>query len=253
VSRDDDFNSPIVHGVWTVSGGDGARALSDDEIRILWKVASEGRNAYDHFIRFCLLTATRLSEAAEMPRSELSPDGTEWTIPSKRYKGQDGKSAHAHLIPLSPLAREVLSAVPQLGSDYVFTGRGGKKPIAGFNELKKAFDQRLRATLEQEGERTYDQIIRDLNERYPGKGFQPFDDGWKTHSLRKTARTLLDRVGIDTRIAEKCLGHIQIGLLKTYNHHEAKPEKRTAFEALAREIERIVEGKRSNIIPLSRA
>ena len=88
---DDDFRSPIVKGTWSVTKGDGSRTLTDDEIRILWNVTGEGRNAYDHFIRLTLLTATRRNETAEMVRGELSADGTEWTIPKARYKGQDGK------------------------------------------------------------------------------------------------------------------------------------------------------------------
>ena len=256
-SADDDFASPIVRGTYSQSKGDGARTLTDDEIRILWNVASEGSNAYDHFIRFTLLTATRLNESAQMTRGELSSDSTEWTIPAHRYKGQDSKNAHAHLIPLSPLARRVLAGVPvhQVGrknSDWIFTSNG-TKPISGFTEFKKAFDKRLHAALEKEGEATRDRIVADLNGRYPGKGFLPFDAKWRTHSLRKTARTLLSRCGIDRHIAEKCLGHIEGGIVGTYDHHEAKPQKRTAFEALAREVERIVDGGPANVVPLSSA
>lgn len=254
---DDEFASPIVRGTYSQSKGDGARTLTDDEIRILWKVASEGRKAYDNFIRFTLLTATRLSEAAQMTRGELSPDATEWTIPAHRYKGQDGKSAHAHLIPLSPLAREVLAKTPVhlVGgkpSQWIFTN-WGTRPIAGFTSSKTLFDRRLRAALEKEGHAVRDRIIADLNYRYPGKGYQPFDAKWRTHSLRKTARTLLSRVKIDERTAEKCLGHVTGGIVGKYDHHEHKSEKRAAFEALAREIERIVAGKPAKIIPISSA
>src|SRR5262245_9602926 len=250
---DDDFVSPIVRGTHSQTKGEGARTLTDDEIRILWNVASEGRGAYDHFIRFTLLTATRLNESARMTRDELSADGTEWTIPEHRYKGQDGKSAHAHLIPLSPFAREVLAKVPVINnSKWVFTA-WGTAPITGGSHVKNAFDERLQAAVAAEGEATRARIIADLNERYPGKGYQPFDDRWTTHSLRKTARTLMSRAGIDQHIAEKCLGHIEGGIVGTYDHHEAKPQKRMAFEALAREIERIVEGKSANIVTLSSA
>jgi integrase len=251
-SADDDFVSPIVRGTWSQSKGDGARTLTDDEIRILWNVASEGQGAYDHLLRFILVTATRLNESAQMTRGELSSDRTEWTIPAHRYKGQDGKSAHAHLIPLSPLAREVLAKMPVLNnSKWVFT-TAGSLPISGFTTMKRAFDIRLRAALEQEaGAR--DRIIADLNDRYPGKGYLPFDGNWRTHSLRKTARTLLSRCGIDRHIAEKCLGHIDGGIVGVYDHHEAKPQKRTAFEALAREVERIVDGGPANVVPLSSA
>ena len=71
--------------------------------------------------------------------------------------------------------------------------------------------------------------------------------------MRKTARTLLSRVRIDERTAEKCLGHVTGGIVGKYDHHEHKAEKRTAFEALAREIERIVDGGPANVVPLSSA
>ena len=184
-----------------------------------------------------------------MTRNELSPDGSEWTIPSHRYKGQDGKGAHAHLIPLSPQARAVLAKVPKENCDYIFTSNG-RTPISGFSKFKRALDQRLMAALKEEGGTTCKRIIADLNERYPGKGYEPFDGKWQTHSLRKTARTLLSRCKIDERIAEKCLGHRDGGLVGTYNHHEAKPEKRMAFEALGREVDRIIDGGPAKVLPM---
>src|SRR5262249_55892648 len=182
--------------------------------------------------------------SANMTRSELSADGMEWTIPASRYKGLDGKSAHAHLIPLSQLARNVLDSVKVLqvgGKDsrWVFTS-DGVKPISGFSNLKASFDRRLSEALEKEGDATRNRIVAALNDRYPGKIHLPFDDKWTTHSLRKTARTLLDRIKIPESDAEKCLGHIKGGIVGTYNHHDGKPEKKIAFEALAREVERIV-------------
>src|SRR5262249_20408689 len=155
---------------------------------------------YDPFLQFTLLTATRLRDSANMVRSELSADGAEWTIPAHRFKGQDGKSAHPHLIPLSPLPRNVLDNVKvlQVGgeeSKYIFT-TNGTKPISGFSNFKNKFDRRIREALEKEGEPTRNRIVAALNERYPGKNHQPFDARWTVHSLRKTARTLLDRIGI---------------------------------------------------------
>jgi hypothetical protein len=255
-ARDDDFTTPIVKGIWEVRHGKGARALTDDEIRILWKVASEGRNAFDHYLRFTLLTATRRDETARMMRSELSDDGSEWIIPASRYKGEDGKSAHAHLIPLSPLARQVLDAVPAImirnkPSQWIFTSTG-EAPISGFSAFKKAFDQRLQAALDREGDVLRERIVADLKSLYPDEDYEPFGKGWSPHSLRKTARTLLGRIKIDKDIAEKCLGHIEVKLIKAYDHHRYTAEKRTAFEALAREVERIAHGGSADVIPLVR-
>src|SRR5262249_41455678 len=151
-AQSDDFRSPLVRGIYRQTKGGGSRTLTDDEIRILWHVASEGRNPYDPFLQFTLLTATRLRDSANMVRSELSADGAEWTIPAHRFKGQDGKSAHPHLIPLSPLARNVLDNVKvlQVGgedSKYIFT-TNGTKPISGFSNFKNKFDRRLSQALQ---------------------------------------------------------------------------------------------------------
>src|SRR5262249_33475060 len=134
----------------------------------------------------------------------------------------------------------------------VFT-TDGKTPISGFSKFKEALDKRLLAALEKKGDATRKRIIAQLNERYPGKGFEPFDDKWTTHSLRKTARTLLSRIVIDKTNGKKCRGHIDGGMVGSYDHHEDKPQKRTAFEALAREVEGIVTGKAANVVPLSGA
>jgi integrase len=243
--KDDDFVNPIVKGLHAKTAGDGARGLVDDEVRILWNVASEGRGPYDHLVKFALLTGCRLNEVAQMKRSELSADGSEWTIPSKRYKTKID-----HLVPLSRLAQDVLAGVKVInGSDWVFT-TDGKKPISGFSNFKKAFDKRLHEARAAEGDAVRDRIIADLNESYPGKGYQPFKERWSTHSLRKTARTLLSKAGVDKEIREKCLGHIEPSIERTYDHHDFKLEKRTAFEALSRLIERIVSGKVGNVVPL---
>jgi len=153
---------------------------------------------------------------------------------------------------LSPLARDVLAVVPAIaGKDWIFT-TDGKTPISGFSKFKQALDKRLLAALDVEGAATRKRITDALNERYPGKGYEPFDAKWQTHSLRKTARTLLSRVRIDERTAEKCLGHVTGGIVGRYDHHEHQAEKRIAFDALAREVERIVAGRDAGVVTLGR-
>ena len=76
--------------------------------------------------------------------------------------------------------------------------------------------------------------------------------GWVVHDLRRTARTLLSRAGIDTDIAERCLGHAIGGVRGIYDRHEFEQEKRKAFEALAALIGRIVDGESDNVVPIRR-
>jgi site-specific recombinase XerD len=216
-SRDDDFLSPIVRGMARTKPKERARdrVLSDVELRAIWRAAEARRWPYSDMLRFILLTATRLREAAEMRREELS--GDEWLIPAARYKGK-----HDHLVPLSQAAQAVLAQVPVIGrKGWVFT-TSGEVPISGFSKAKRQFDALALAEL------------RKLNPEA-----KPLPR-WTTHDLRRTARSLMSRAGVDPDHAERALGHVINGVRGTYDRHEFKDEKRRAFETLAAQIDRII-------------
>ena len=63
---------------------------------------------------------------------------------------------------------------------------------------------------------------------------------WTHHDLRRTARSLMSRAGCDQDHAERALGHIVGGLRGVYDRYEFKAEKATVFEALAGQIQRIL-------------
>jgi integrase len=135
--------------------------------------------------------------------------GTEWLIPAERYK-----TNLPHLIPLSREALALLSAE----GEWMFT-TDGAIPVSGFSRLKASFDQAC--------------------------GVQ----GWTIHDLRRTARTLMSRAGIPADHAERCLGHVLPGIRGTYDLHEYAQEKRQAFEALAAQVDRII-NPTDNVVPL---
>jgi integrase len=60
------------------------------------------------------------------------------------------------------------------------------------------------------------------------------------HDLRRTARSLMSRAGVNPDIAERCLGHVIGGVRGVYDRHQYIEEMHHAFEALASQIERIV-------------
>ena len=72
-SRSDDFRSPITRGMSKTKPRERARerVLSDDELRAVWAATETFPGPYGHLLRFILLTATRLREAAEMRRQEV--------------------------------------------------------------------------------------------------------------------------------------------------------------------------------------
>ena len=127
----------------------------------------------------------------------------EWTLPAGRNKTK------VDLVrPLSGAAQAVLTSLSKAGR-YVFT-TDGKTPISGFSKFKEQIDRQCGVT------------------------------GWTPHDLRRTARTLMSRAGVNSDHAELCLGHVITGVRGTYDRHAYHAEKRTAFDRLAAQIETIV-------------
>jgi integrase len=215
-SRNDDFLTPIRRGMGRIKTKERARdrVLSDDELRVIWRAAEATEGPFGYFIRFTLLTATRRSEAADMVREELSSDGN-WIIPAARMKAKQ-----EHVLPLSPAARAILDDMPNIGR-YVFT-TNGRGPITGFT----AFRATLNAA-----------VLAELRKQDPEAEPLP---NWTIHDLRRTARSLLSRAGINADIAERCLAHTMSGVRGIYDRHAYHAEKEHAFEALAAMVERIV-------------
>jgi integrase len=208
----DDFRSPIVRGMARTKSEPRERILSNDEIRAVWRAAEARGGPYGSLLPFLLLTATRRMEAAHMNRRELS--GSDWTIPAARYKGK-----RDHVVPLSPAAMALLNDIPKLGSrGWVFTN-DGEHPIGGLSRLKDQFDKTCGVT------------------------------GWTIHDLRRTARSLMSRAGVPSDHAERALGHVIGGVRGVYDRHAFYDEKKQGFEALAAQIERIV-NPQENVVPL---
>jgi integrase len=225
-TRSDDFRSPITRGMARTRPAERARerVLSDDELRLLWSATEGWASPYAYLVRFLLLTATRLREAAEMRRHELT--GNEWVIPARRHK-----SKRDFLIPLSPAAVTLLSHLPSIGSkDWVFTTTGDT-PISGFSKFKRQLDTRMTRKLE--------------SGVTPGQSIAP----WTNHDLRRTARSLMSRAGVDPDHAERALGHVISGVRGTYDRHAFVQEKKRAFEALATQLQPVVK-KVDNVITL---
>jgi integrase len=203
--RNDQFRTPFVRGMARrkPEQRERDRVLNDDELRAVWKTAEVFPSPWGQFIRFLLLTACRRTEASAMTWAELS--GDEWTIPKERYK-----TGAEVTLPLSSAAMKVLAEIPRIKDcEYVFS-TDARHPISGFSTFKLKFD-----------------IACGLK-------------GWRIHDLRRSARSLLSRAGVNSDIAERCMGHAIPGIRGTYDKHHYIPEMRAAFEALAAQINAVL-------------
>src|SRR5262245_46701380 len=116
---------------------------------------------------------------------------------------------------------KVLGERPRIGNcDYVFT-TAARRPISGFSTFKLRFD-----------------IACGVKD-------------WTLHDLRRTARSLMSRAGVNPDTAERCLGHVIAGVRGVYDRYQYEAEMRRAFEALATQIDKIVNPPGNNVVALA--
>jgi integrase len=165
--------------------------------------------AANHYVKFLLLTAARRNEVAAMQWKEIV--GTDWILPAAR-----NQKTKQDLV--RPLSKAALDLLPPRGhpDEYVF-GSNPNHPLRSYQRLKHRLDKVSGVT------------------------------GFRLHDLRRTARTLLSRAGIHPDHAERCLGHIIGGIRGVYDRHEFLAEKKHAFEALARQIDLLVNPPAGNV------
>jgi integrase len=215
-ARDDDFVSPVVRGLSRIKPQDHRRKriLDDNELRAVWRTAEKRNDSFAVYLRFLLLTAARRDEARSMSWSEVN-DGV-WTVPGARNKVKVDLAR-----PLSNQVMALIKAQPRVEHCPFIFSTTGNKAISSLSRYKRDFDGACGIT------------------------------GWTLHDLRRTARSLLSRAGIRPDIAERCLGHtVGDGVQQTYDRHSYVPELRHAFEALAMQIERIVDPPPGNVTEL---
>jgi integrase len=227
-ARDENFNSPIVRGMARTKPKDRARdrALSDDEIRDVWRALDGVSAPFPAIVRTLLLTAQRRDEVTKMSWKEI--DASAWTIPADRYK-----TGTANLVPLSAAAREIIGERPAdrpRNNDFVFSATAGAKPFNGFSKAKDRVDMRIA-------------------ELRVAEGRDPMPP-WVLHDLRRTARSLMSRAGVYSDIAERVLGHVIPGVRGVYDRHAYEDEKRDALDRLAALIDRILKPMADNVVEL---
>jgi integrase len=172
------------------------RDLSMAEVAAIWH-ASEELGIRGAFVRWCLLTGCRRSEAAGATWEEIDLEACLWLLPSSRSKNRE-----AHRIPLNGLALELLRSLPRRPG-LIFPGRGGR-PIGDFHGLVQAISE----TSE----------VRD----------------WTLHDLRRTLVSRLADHGVDAIVADRLLNHRAAGsltgVMKVYQRSQLWPQRVRAME-----------------------
>ena len=197
------------------------RVLNGDELARVWRACDALDAQAAAVVKMLMLTGCRLREIADLRWSEISNDGA--TI---MLSGERTKNHRPHVIPLAPLAQEIVASAPQIeGCEYVFT-RDGRSGPGGWDRTKGKLDSESGVT------------------------------EWRLHDLRRSAVTGLAELGVRPDVIELCVNHVsgsRGSVAGTYNRSELMPERRAALERWANHVAGLVEGRPANIVALARA
>jgi integrase len=195
------------------------RVLTSEEIARFWAATDKVGEPFGAALKLLLITGSRVNEISRMTRAELNDDGI-WSIPGARTKNHK-----PHIVPLPPLARDILAGLPRIEGGLVFTTTG-VTPISGWSKIKVRLDGLM--------------------------GEMP---PWIIHDLRRTAATEMAEIGVSPHIVEAVLNHIsgaKASVAGVYNRAAYAAEKKAALERWAAHIEGIVSGRPAAVIPLRR-
>src|SRR5215468_4063096 len=169
--------------------------------RKLWQTASDF-GSYGGLVRLALLTGARRGELAALERNHLRADRIV-------VRPEHAKTGAQHEVPLTPLMREVIAGSSVSTSKLLFpsTVTGGR--IQGWTKLVAKLRQAS------------------------GVDF-------RLHDLRRTARTLMSRLGVPEDIAELAIGHVRADLIARYNKDAAWEGRRDAFTKVSDHVAALI-------------
>jgi integrase len=191
------------------------RVLSDAELRSLWLALPEGD--FGDIVKILILTGQRAREIADLHWDEINFEQDVIELPPHRTKNR-----RRHSIPMSPMVRAIVEGREQNGCAFVF-GASGTSGFSGWSRCKERLDEALG--------------IPD----------------WVVHDLRRVFATGAAEIGIQPHIIEAVLNHVsghKSGVSGIYNRASYQAEKATALSRWAEHVAAIIEGHKSNVMPL---
>jgi integrase len=211
------------------------RVLSDHEVLAFLKASDGLPEPFGVLFKLLLLTGQRLDEVAALPWSELNLTGAIWHLPAARTKNKRSSD-----VPLAEQAVVLLKGLTRR-SPLVFPAtfhrdrsRTEPRPVSGFAVVKRRLDGLM---------------IEELREAHP----EAVLAGWRLHDLRRTAASGMARLGIAVHVVEALLNHKSgtiSGVAAIYNRHDYAAEKRSAAQAWANYVDRLISEQASNVVPI---
>ena len=248
------------------------RVLSDAELRQLWAALPAARLHPRSRCALGLILATgaRVGEAMGATWADSRPDRDRTTLLRAVAEGADTKfgivdmaarcwhlpdtkNQRDHTIHLSDFALTQLQELAQLReldergepSPWLFPDRSRVQPVCVKSLGKQIADRQRPAD-------------KRMQRRAKGTEALLLDAGpWTLHDLRRTAATLLARLGFSTDVIDECLNHkLQSKVARIYIRDRREADQRRAFDALGVHLDALFSGaavSAGNVLTMKRS
>ena len=211
------------------------RILRTDEIAYVLAQMRQHRTIFtrENYLAICLLLnlGCRKGELISAKWEDFDLIGKIWyCVPNKKAKDAP---VEAIAIPLTELVIKLLNElkVRSAGSEYVFPSRkiSKRRGYISDDTLNHALAKMLGMKVDGSKE-PYPNILPEVKH-------------FTVHDLRRTCRSLLSQLGVEERIAERCLNHKTSKLVETYDRYHFIEEKRKALQKLSDHLEPFIADK----------
>lgn len=182
-------------------------------------------------LRLMLATGARVGEVTKARWSNIDVKANTWHIPA-----ENSKNGREHLIHLSDYAVQQICVLSEYRSNsYLLAGSrirvnaAGENPDAPLSEktITKAVHDRIRTVA--------------LKGRTQSTGVLMLTGGeWSPHDLRRTMATRMGDMGVAPHVIERCLNHIQQGIVAVYQRQEYLVERQAAFELWGQRLNTLI-------------
>lgn len=250
------------------------RALSDEELRAVWRAAGKEGQAFGSVIRLLMLTGQRKAEIAGLRWEEVDWERQLLVIPAERVKNRSGAHEVALTEPAMAILKQALDDYDALGltSGLVFPSDTGNTPISGWTQLRRKLDATARAELAGISDADWRAIracgalraeTRERKAEALARIAATPSTPWRIHDLRHTFITRC-RDGEENAAGEitwsapldvlqATVNHeITAGVTQRYDHGDIQRRyrlrKRELMEWWSRKLLGIVEGQQSGIV-----
>ncbi|HEY0113384.1 MAG TPA: integrase arm-type DNA-binding domain-containing protein [Allosphingosinicella sp.] len=222
VSRGDLEHSPMVEMPAPAPAAVRDRVLDDEELAEIWQATHDLGFPFGPIFRLLIATGQRREEVGGMTWREVDLAHRSWTIPAAR-----SKNGIAHVVPLNALAMAELRLLAQIRDEGLVFSTTGATPPSGWSKAKARLDALV------------------------DNGPRP----WRTHDIRRTLATGLQRLGVRFEVTEAVLNHVsgaRSGVAGVYQRHNWAAEKRDALESWGRALERMFADPAGTLVPVVR-